>query len=131
MSAEEQALIRAFVLSSKQERYLGFIANPKLRAKFTRSLYHFADLDEAWAVEIPRGEQTTAAIENQLVRRGAPKTCYVVSTNDRIDQKILPLSEALGIVVGSEDGTLLSCVRGRLGYYEGESPNNRVLLVRA
>ena len=130
VSPEDEALIRSFVVSSKQERYLGFIASPRRRPKFTGALYHFADFDRACLVEIAPRDQTTEAIEVLLTRRGAPKSCYVVSTNEQIDQKTLPLAEVLRIIVGGPDGTVLSCIRWHLGYYEGESPSNRALLVR-
>jgi hypothetical protein len=130
VSPEEEALIRSFVASSKQERYLGFIASPRGRPKFTGALHHFADFDEACLVEIPPHDHTAEAIDVLLTRRGAPKSCYVVSTNKEIDQKTLPLAEVLGIIVGGPDGTVVSCIRGHLGYYEGESPSNRALLVQ-
>jgi hypothetical protein len=34
----ESAAVRAFVQYDKQERFLGFLANPKNRRKFTESL---------------------------------------------------------------------------------------------
>jgi hypothetical protein len=52
MNGEEEALIRAFVVASKQERYLGFIVNPKRRKKFVAALYHFDDFDRSWRVAI-------------------------------------------------------------------------------
>ena len=42
----EQGVIRAFVQQDKQERFLGFLANPKNRKKFTESLAHFRWFDQ-------------------------------------------------------------------------------------
>jgi hypothetical protein len=68
-------------------------------------------------------------IEKQLVNMGAPKMCYVLSTDSNIDRQTLPLSRVLqSIVGGGNHGTLLSCVPGRLGYFEGESPGERFIL---
>jgi hypothetical protein len=53
-----------------------------------------------------------------------------VSEDPDIDGKRLPLDEALLLVVGAGNGTLLSCVPGLLAYYEGEGPGDRFLLAR-
>lgn len=49
----EAAVIRAFVQRDKQERFLGFLANPKNRKKFTESLSHFHWFDPRFAIPIP------------------------------------------------------------------------------
>ena len=49
----EAAVIRAFVQRDKQERFLGFLANPKNRKKFTESLSHFRWFDQGFAAPIP------------------------------------------------------------------------------
>jgi hypothetical protein len=40
----------------------------------------------------------------------------------------MALAEALEAVVGGGFGTLISCIPGRLGYFEGELPRDRKLL---
>lgn len=124
----EEALIRAFVLRAKQDRYLSFLAKPKLRNKFLRQLYHFRDFDPRCVVQVPAAQQTASGIGRELMRRGAPHVCYVVSTNRDLDQRTLPLSDVLEEIVGADDGTLLSCVHGKLAYFEGEPPNFRFIL---
>lgn len=48
----EEGAIRAFVQRDKQERFLGFLANPKNRKKFTTSLAHFRWFDRRFATPI-------------------------------------------------------------------------------
>jgi len=48
----EAAVIRAFVQRDKQERFLGFLANPKNRKKFTESLSHFRWFDQRFAASL-------------------------------------------------------------------------------
>src|SRR6202521_4192307 len=48
----EAAVIRAFVQRDKQERFLGFLASPKNRKKFTESLSHFRWFDQRFAVSL-------------------------------------------------------------------------------
>jgi hypothetical protein len=54
------------------------------------------------------------------VRKGAPDTCYVISEDDDLDGKEMPLAEALKTIIGRGIGTFLSCVPGRLAYFEDE-----------
>ena len=53
---EEEALIRSFVIRSKQDRFLEMLANPKRRAKATAQLAHFAWLDPRWIVPIENND---------------------------------------------------------------------------
>ena len=43
----------------------------------------------------------------------------------------MPLHDALNDVVGSSDGTFVSCIPGKLAYFEGEEPNERYILERS
>lgn len=127
---EEESLIRSFMVAPKQERFIGFLANPKRRTKATAALYHLRDLDPRYVVAIPGSHQSAGPIEHALRARGAGDTCHVISTNTVLDGKRLPLAEALDAVIGFGSGTLLSCVPGKLGYYEGEGPSERCILAR-
>ena len=70
------------------------------------------------------------AIYKQLRDLGAPIRCYAVSAEDAIYGQAHDLRQILDIVVGSTFGTFLSCVPGRLAYFEGEPPNQRYVLER-
>jgi hypothetical protein len=128
--AEEERLVRAFVVPARRERLVQFLANPKRRAQATAALAHFGDLDPRWVVALPKGAQDPVSIERELRRRGAGDTCHVVSENRQIDGARLALGAALELVVGRGLGTLLSCVPGSLAYFEGEGPSDRCLLLK-
>jgi hypothetical protein len=125
---EEATLISAFVNPIKRKHLIEILANPKRRHRATATLAHFNDLDPGAIVRLESAAQTPAAIELALRSRGAGETCHVISENRAIDGKTLPLKLALEKVVGQGMGTLLSCVPGELGYYEGESPSDRCIL---
>lgn len=125
------ALLHAFVTADRRDRYLGLLKNEKGRTKLRARLAHFHDLDPRYAHRIPPTEQNPSAIAQLLRRNGAPPTCYVLSESDQLDGKVLPLEQALEEVVGYGMGTFLSCVPGRLGYFEGEDMNERYLLSRS
>jgi hypothetical protein len=65
-----------------------------------------------------------------LEERCAPSNCYVVSENPNIDTATMPLPDALARIGGSGMGTLVSCLPGQLGYFEGEESGERYVLER-
>jgi hypothetical protein len=94
-------------------------------------LAHFADLDPRFARPIAAAEQTPEAIARLLTHEGAPAVCYCLSEDRTLDERELPLRDALHRVVGAGMGTFLSCVPGRLAYFESEERGARYILVRA
>src|SRR5947207_181397 len=64
-------------------------------------------------------------IEKLLRVKGAPAACWLVSERSGWDGGQLPLADALEAVVGAGFGTVISCIPGRLGYFEGELPRSR------
>jgi len=54
-----------------------------------------------------------------LKRLGAPDNCWVISEGD-LDGQEVNLLAALKEVVGYGMGTLISCIPGRLAYFESE-----------
>jgi hypothetical protein len=116
----EEGLIRAFFTPTKRERYLEMIANPSKRRKFLGELAHFKSLDPRFCFALPKGVHGPEEIAVFLARKGAPATCWVTSEDSTIDGKQMPLVDALNIVVGYEMGSFLSCISGRLAYFEDE-----------
>ena len=124
----EQALIAAFVKRSKRDRYREILSNPRLRHKFTDRLAHFADFDPRYRLPIPSNKLFVNNIAAELRRRHCPNIIFVVSEDPRLDQKEVPLIEALKEVVGLGMGTVLSCIPGRLAFVETE--DERFILER-
>jgi len=130
-SAHAAAVIRAFVAPERQERLLGLIASDRGRDKLRRQLAHFAALDVRFAQRITATEQTPADILRLLRANGAPPTCVLLAEDRVLDGRELLLEDALRAVVGQGMGAFLSCVPGRLAYYEGENAGERYVLRRA
>jgi hypothetical protein len=124
----EEALIKAFIPSHRQERFLEMIAKPKKRAKLLTDLYHFKALNPKFVVAIPSNQRNPSALVKLLRAKGAGPKCYVMSTNSRLDGQEVNLETALEETVGSQEGTLISCIPGRLGYFEDE--DGRCILER-
>ena len=126
----ETALINAFFLRTRRDRYTGMLGNPKKRAKALGKLHHLKDLDPRYFVEIPASDHHSNRIAALLFRRGAPTQCHVVGGSHELDGRDLSLVEALNRVIGSGHGTLISCVPGHLAFYEGEEAKDRFILAR-
>jgi hypothetical protein len=141
-SAEhEAAVIRAFVQRDKQERFLGFLANPKNRRKFTESLSHFRWFDQRFAAPLqwkvdqapkltPWGKHVSGIdnIYRLLKSKGAGMNCWVMSEDSEIDGREMDLRAALEHVNGRQIGAILSCVPGKLAFFESE--DETLLLAR-
>jgi hypothetical protein len=129
--SEEEALIRAFVVKGKRDRWLECLSNPKRRSTLRGALAHFRDLDPRFIVALASNEQHAEAVAAKLRRYGATDTCSVISENLDIDGMRMALDTALEAVIGRGMGTLLSCVPGTLAYFEGEDAGHRCILARS
>jgi hypothetical protein len=116
----EEAVVRAFIEPSRRERYLEYLSTPKRRRKFISELAHFKALDPECLVRIPPNQQHASTLAELLATKGAGSLCWVISENSELDAREMDLREALKQTVGREMGTILSCIPGRLGYFEDE-----------
>ena len=126
----EEAVIKAFFLPTKRERYLGFIATGKGRAKIIRELSHFKALDPQFMRSIIPSQHDAGSVA-KLIRirsKGAGPSCWVISENSDLDGKEADLLLALKETIGYQMGTIISCFPGKLGYFEDE--DGRCLLER-
>jgi hypothetical protein len=118
MNPNEEGLVKAFLEPSRQE---SFLADPKKRRKFTNELAHRRDrfLDLKFLKSIPPSQQNPAALFALLKQLGAGDKCWV-SSEGVLDGQEVDLLVALREVVGYGMGTIISCVPGRLAYFESE-----------
>jgi hypothetical protein len=102
-------------------------------------LGHFRWIDRRFATTVPwkvgpalslwrRHQQGIQNIAGFLRSRGARDTCWVISQLTGVDGKELELETALEAVVGKDMGSILSCVPGKLAYFEDEDES--LLLAR-
>jgi len=124
----EDSLIAAFVKRGKRDRYREFVADPRLRHKFTHRLAHFDDFDPKYRLPIAGSSLSAETTARELQKRKAPAIVFVISEDLTLDGKELPLNEALRRVVGHGMGTVVSCVPGRLAFVETE--DERFILER-
>jgi hypothetical protein len=125
----EEGFIKNFIKKDKQRRLLSFYGSPKNRKKFTSSLVHPKNFDERLILRIDPKNQTSSKIAALLREKGAPDQCYVISEHPDLDMKIGNLSSILSGIVGSGVVAVVSCVPGKLAFYEGEEAGERYLLI--
>jgi hypothetical protein len=121
MNSHEEAVVKAFVEPTRRERFLAFLADPKKRRKFTNELAHRRDrfLKPNALRSIPPSQHHPSAFFALLKQLGAGDKCWVISQGD-LDGQEVDLLAALQEVVGYGMGTIISCVPGRLAYFESE-----------
>ena len=122
------ALIRAFIARERRERYLALLASPRGRDKLRRRLAHLHDLDPRCCRELPKGVHSAQEIGGYLKAKGAPTECVLLAEDSELDGQRLPLGKALEAVLGRGMGAFISCLPGRLAFYEGESAGVRYVL---
>src|SRR5215510_4119696 len=130
MNTHEEMFARNFINPKKRDRYLSLLDTSRGRSKVTKGLDHCEDIDRRYANQLPVNQQNPNAIEKMLRQKGAPEVCHVMSTNPEIDEKEMPLGEALKKTIGMGMGTLISCIPGRLAYFENEDAGERYILER-
>jgi hypothetical protein len=124
----EEELVKAFILPARQERYLEFLKTSKNRTKFIEQLAHFKHLNPQFAIRISGNQRKPAAVLKLLTAKGAGPNCWAISENSKLDGREMDLETALRETVGYQMGTFLSCVPGKLAYFEDE--DNRYILQR-
>ncbi len=120
MNHHEQKLIEVFIIKKKRNRYLQFLNSSKNRRKFIKELAHFKDFDIRYVASLPENQQNEDGIENNLIALGANKKCQLISEDNTIDTTQMELKSAIHEVLGKGMGTIISCIPGKLAYYEGE-----------
>jgi hypothetical protein len=129
VNAHEEGFVRSFVVASKRERVAMMLANPKRRKEYLKTLAHYRDLDVEHAKAVSPKIAHTAEDWLKLLRsKGALERCWVISEDDLKDGREVELSEALRETIGAGMGTVLSCLPGKLVYFEDE--DQRLLLER-
>src|SRR4051812_9301888 len=115
----DKALIENFIQRARRQRWLALMQSEKGRKKLRSTLAHFGDFDPAVIVPIPANQQHSPSIHRLLTESGAPRTCSLISENAHWDGLDMDLSIALQKIVGYGFGTIVNCVPGRLGFFEG------------
>jgi hypothetical protein len=126
MNPHEQAFVEAFIHSDRRERFLAALANPKKRTIFNRELHHpkSSFLLSKYIERIVPSQHHTRFLAPKLRSMGATDECWVFGNH--IDGQQMKLEDALDELIGYGTGTIVSCLPGRLAFFESE--DERVIL---
>jgi hypothetical protein len=130
MNSHESAFVESFIVKPRRERVLESLASPKNRHKFTSMFDHHGRnyIVPGCIRQVEPRYQHASDLEQILRSMGAPATCHFIG--GKHDGEDLQLLAALREVVGYGIGTVLSCIPGKLAYFEAEL-RDRFLLVRS
>jgi len=128
----EESIVRSFVDLRKQERLLELVksSSKTKRHKFIQSLAHFDNFDSRYTKLIPTSVHDHEALCVLMRSFGAPEMAYVISEMTKIDGVEMRLADALRSVVGRGMGSIISCIPGKLAYFESEYANDCRILQR-
>jgi hypothetical protein len=124
----EEATLRAFIRPERRRRYVERLVHA--RQRLLQQFHHLHDLDPRYAERIEPRQQTPERILELLRERGAPARCHVFSASSELDGQDVELERAIREIVWWHDGTFISCIPGKLAYFEGEEENERYILQR-
>ena len=90
----------------------------KRRADGRSWLHNAIRLDQCYALHLTGSGAFFIPVEAMLRRRGAPAKCYVLAAGNDLDGHEMPLMDSLDSIIGMGNGAFVSCIPGRLGFYE-------------
>ena len=122
------AVFEAFYEPPHRDRLLALLSEPKRREKLRSYLPHPHGLRASVKTVVPSAKQTASEIYKTLIAYGAQKNCELLSENPDWDTRSTSLAEALERIVGGGYATIISCVPGKLTYYEAEGLGERFIL---
>ncbi len=128
---EHELGFTAFLAEPSQRRFRTLLElGPKRWKDVTALLDHSIELDARYYHHLTGSDASPAAVGRLLRSLGAPHSCFVISSDARIDGKELSLGQAIDAVSAGFFGAFLSCIPGRLGYFGYEDMKSAYLLRR-
>ena len=118
-------------MNEHERGFLTFLAEPtrqrmqallelgdKRRRDVRALLHHAVRFDSRLSQHLTGGDAFAGPVEALLRKAGATSECYVLAANTQLDGRVMRLREALDAIIGGGDGAFVSCIPGRLAFYE-------------
>jgi hypothetical protein len=136
MTAAEEALgaetdasrLLPFVIESRRTRWRDLLSTPKGRKKLLAKLWNGDDLDKTLMTQLKPAERSIPVLLTKLRSLGAPDNCHLISARSALDGRDLDLTSALQSVFELAPGTIISCIPGKLAYYENDDRNGSYII---
>lgn len=132
MNAHIEVLVQLFVKKDKRERMLTLAAKPNRRGDLRHDLLHDRrSLDPAVLIPLQAGAAGVDAIAKALRAAGAGARAYCISGVLDAEDRELDLVEALQLVVGRAEDSLVYPIGSRVAYYENHEREQYLLRRKA
>lgn len=115
----DEGIIRLFADKDKKEGLLFKLARPARRDEVISAMGNAIQFAPRCMTEILKKPKVDE-LHSQLKARSAGDKAYIFGWAEELHGQIIPLREALEMVVGSTKGTLVYCIEGQVGYYEAD-----------
>jgi len=120
----------AFLAEPGRGRMMRLLEMGEKRRRDVRSMLHHAvRLDPLYCTHLTGSDDSPESLERILRDRGAPDECHVIAVGDGLDGRSMPLREAIRAVDG-ENAIFISCLPGRLGFFNYSAMKSAWLLHR-
>ncbi|PEL48040.1 hypothetical protein CN605_05670 [Bacillus toyonensis] len=118
----EEAFVKIFFSKNLRDRVLFELFSPKKRRDALWRLNHNYNvaLNEKYIVSITQRIANTDELLQLLKNHGAKDSCYVMSLNENVDGKHLPLHIAVEKIAFYGLSSIISCVPDKLAYFQAE-----------
>ncbi|HDR7361333.1 hypothetical protein CN544_29125 [Bacillus toyonensis] len=118
----EEAFVKNFFSKNLRDRVLFELFSPKKRRDALWRLNHNYNvaLNEKYIVSITQRIANTDELLQLLKNHGAKDSCYVMSLNENVDGKHLPLHIAVEKIAFYGLSSIISCVPDKLAYFQAE-----------
>lgn len=103
---------------------------PRRRKDLRELLDHKIKLDQRFAQAVVGYQHSPEQIHKKLISLGAPQMCWMLSADPGLDAHQISLAEGITSLLDSMSGGFVSCVPGRLGFFQYETPGSGFLLIR-
>lgn len=130
MNSHEQGFLE-FLAEPTRRRMATLLALGEKRRTDVRALFdHGCRLDPRFSRHLQGKAAFAEPIARLLIGQGAPRECHVLASDAALDGLEMPLDEALKRIVGMGSGAYISCVPGRLGFFEFADRNSSYFITR-
>ncbi|MFN8166799.1 MAG: hypothetical protein U0X76_11705 [Bacteroidia bacterium] len=127
----EIGFIKSFIIKEKQDRLLALLQMKNSRNKIRALIAHEIYLNKMYSLPIKGELDNPRSIHKYLREKGAPTNCYIICENESFDQKEMALNDALEIIYYTDLGTIISCIPGKLAYFQSEETQSKTILEKA
>lgn len=114
----EAEVLARFITPTKQERCLGFAADPRRRSKLLQELRQPSVFDERYVIEISAGQRTPETLIQQFRELGMAGRVYVISSNSEWDCCKFQMSWFVAEFHATGFDTLAFCWKSKTAFYE-------------